>query len=294
MNLYKKMHTEQTFETKIELKKKFKYNKLFYVNDIIPYLNKVIDTSDPDTDFPQIYHGYQTAESIRNNFMINNDKLKDININSLFTEKQWNLLPKNIKKLYSTSISNLYKHITDWSWFPLVGLIHDLGKILVLDNFYNMSEHFSVGDIYPLGCKFSSSNIFYKNNFYKNSNDYKNKLYTTILGKYTQNCGFDNLEMTFSHDFYFSEVLNHSQHNLHPYAIYIIKFHSFYPWHTSINQTFGYSYFASYKDWYLLPLLKLFQKSDLYSKNIHFPNIKELQLYYNTLINKFLPHKLYF
>ena len=60
---------------------------------------------------------------------------------------------------------------------------------------------------------------------------------------------------------------------------------------TLANQTFGYSYFASYKDWYLLPLLKLFQKSDLYSKNIDFPNIEELKSYYNTLIYKFLPNK---
>ena len=85
--LYKNMYMNQNYKKKLELKNKIKYNKTYDISEIIPYLNQVIDSSDPDTDFTQIYHGYQTAESIRKNFMENNIELKDIKIKNLFNNK---------------------------------------------------------------------------------------------------------------------------------------------------------------------------------------------------------------
>lgn len=293
-DLYSKMYSEQSYKKKKYFSNNLKFNKPYYISEIIPYLNLVIDSSDPDIDLPQIYHGYQTAENIKNNYIENHINLKDISIKSLFNNNEWNLLDEKYKQLYNQNIYNLYNHILDWSWLPLIGLIHDLGKILVLNDFGNYSEHFSVGDIYPLGCSFSESNIYYEKNYHQKSEDFKNINYNTKLGIYKENIGFENIEMTFSHDFYLSEVLNKSIHNLPEEAIYIIRFHSFYAWHTPKNNHRGYTYLASEKDWFLLPLLKLFQKSDLYSKNHILPNIENIKIYYNNLISKYIPNKINF
>lgn len=293
LKLYKNMHTEQTYQKKIDFSNQLKYNKSFYITDIFPRLNQVVDSSDPDAEFPQIFHGYQTAESIKNNYFINNN-LKSIEIKDIFTEDDWNTLPTKYKNLYNTTITQLYDHIKDWKWLILIGLIHDLGKVLVLKEFGNYPEWFSVGDIYPLGCKFSSSNIYYNNDFYKLCPDYNNTLYQSSIGIYKHNCGFDNVEMTFSHDYYLSNILQKSKTNLPYEAIYIIKYHSFYPWHTPNNNIRGYLELASEKDWYYLPLLKLFQQSDLYSKTNIMPNIGSIQDYYNNLINLYIPHKIFF
>ena len=60
------------------------------------------------------------------------------------------------------------------------------------------------------------------------------------------------------------------------------------------NNIRGYLELASEKDWYYLPLLKLFQQSDLYSKTNIMPNIDSIQDYYNNLINLYIPHKTFF
>ena len=51
--------------------------------DIINKLDEIVDESDPDTDLPQIIHCYQTAESIRLNYIQDNFMLKNIEIKSL-------------------------------------------------------------------------------------------------------------------------------------------------------------------------------------------------------------------
>ena len=58
--------------------------------------------------------------------------------------------------------------------------------------------------------------------------DYNNSEYNTSLGIYDNNVGFDNVEMTFSHDYYLSECLKRSNTNLPYEALYIIRYHSFY------------------------------------------------------------------
>ena len=42
-------------------------------------------------------------------------------------------------------------------WFHLVGLIHDVGKIMAL---FDVPQHFVVGDTFPVGCKFSDKIVF--------------------------------------------------------------------------------------------------------------------------------------
>lgn len=50
---------------------------------------------------------------------------------------------------------------------------------------------------------------------------------------YKPNCGVNNLMMSWGHDEYLYRVLKHNQSTLPEMAHYIIRYHSFYPWHTS-------------------------------------------------------------
>jgi len=291
--LYKQMYIEQTYFKKIKLCSLLKYNKPLNISEAIFYLNKVIDISDPDTTEEQIVHGYQTAEAIRVNYF-NEITLKNILIKDLFDEKEWNMLPNKYKIEYNTTILDYYNHITDWTWLPLIGLIHDLGKILVLPEFGNFPQHFSVGDIYPLGCKFQQSNIYYEKKYHELCIDFKNPDFNTNNGIYKSYIGFDNIEMTFSHDYYLYNVLKNSVNILPKEALYIVRYHSFYAWHTPHNYIRGYTNLASEYDWKNLPLLKLFQKCDLYSKVNTIPPISKLEPYYNNLINKYIFNTLLF
>ena len=85
-------------------------------------------------------------------------------------------------------------------------------------------------------------------------------------------CGFEKLNFTISHDYYLYKVLEKTK--IPDEGLYLIRFHSFYAFHSPRNNIRGYTYYANDKDWKMLPLLKLLQKCDLYSKtrNINKPN----------------------
>jgi len=288
ISVYKNMHENQnmTFVTEMMNKYENSYHIQSYnIWKLFSLLEKIKDNSDPDTTLPQIVHAYQTAESIKNN-CITQDKLKVIEIKSLFSKKDWDKIPKNIKHIYNTSkfMHILYMHIKDWSWFPLIGLIHDLGKILLLKEYGGLKQHLVVGDIFPIGCSFNESNIFYQKGFYKNNVDYSNPKYNTKYGIYKPNCGFNKLTMSWGHDYFLYNRIQKSNHNLPKEALYLIRYHSFYPWHNSI----GYQYLADMNAWMMLPLLKLFQKSDLYSKISTQPKYEEIEQKYKILVDKFI------
>ena len=295
-NLYKSMYIEQTYQKKIQLENTLKYSKPLSIKDAIYYLNKIIDSSDPDTEHEQIYHGYQTAENIRQNYFTNDNfrYINNIYITELFSTEEWNNLPQKYQKLYNTTIRDYYNHINDWSWLPVIGLIHDLGKVLVLPEFGCLPEHFSVGDIYPLGCKFQESNVYYEKKYFELCVDFKNNDLNTLNGIYNDNCGFNNINMTFSHDYYLYNILLRSTHILPDEALYIIRFHSFYAWHTPRNNIRSYTNLANDLDWINLPLLKLFQKTDLYSKHNELPDIKNIEAFYENIINKYIQNYLLF
>lgn len=51
---------------------------------------------------------------------------------------------------------------------------------------------------------------------------------------------------TFSHDEYLASVLESSEKTIIPNeGIYMIRFHSFYPWHTPVKPVRGYQNLAS-------------------------------------------------
>ena len=107
-----------------------------------------------------------------------------------------------------------------------------------------------------------------------------------LNNKYNDNCGFESVIMSWGHDEYLATILEKNNTNLPNEAIYIIRFHSFYSWHTPKNKQ-GYQNLANNYDWYMLPLLKMFQKADLYSKTKIIPDEKMIKLEFENIFKKY-------
>jgi len=283
-NTYRLMYTEQTLERVNYFNTQYNHYDKFYGNifQALHKLDEIVDESDPDNDLPQHIHAYQTAERLRCLL----DNIDNITVASLFNEYEWVNLPVLLKEKWRClTITNLYDEIKDWDWLPLIGLIHDLGKVLILNQWGGLPQHFVVGDTYPLGAPLHPSVVLYDCHYHDSNNDINGS-----VCQYYNNIGFDNMTFTFSHDNYLANLLKWNSF-LPDYAIYIVKFHSFYPFHTPpINKARGYTQYACDKDWYYLPLLKLFQSADLYSKKTDVPTVtKAMTAYYKELTDKYIP-----
>lgn len=292
---YRMMHENQTQQYVKGMKQKYyalKHPKMD-VYEVFKLLENVHDESDPDNDLPQIEHAYQTAEAVQNKFLNDDYTLKDnISIKGLFRAHEWDSLPQEYQNFYleKDTLNALYSHISDWSWFPLTGFIHDLGKIMTLDDYGALPQWSVVGDTYPVACPFEPQNVFAHKSYYQASADYPsyNTSTSTHFGSYPKFCGFDQVDMSFGHDEYIYKVAE--QGSALPYeALYLLRYHSFYPWHTPQTGGHGYQTLASKRDWHLLPLLKAFQKADLYSKLPELPPKEVLEAKYKALLKRYVP-----
>ena len=162
----------------------------------------------------------------------------------------------------------------------LTGLLHDLGKILLLPKFCQQEQWEVVGDIYPVGCAFSDKIVF--SEYFSENLDTQNELFNTKYGIYEKNVGFDKVMMCWSHDEYLYKILNNNS-KLDKKYLRIIRYHSFYAFHKE-NE---YEYLANDEDMKLKPLLKLFSECDLYTKSDEFVDISKLEPYYKNLIDKY-------
>jgi inositol oxygenase len=88
-----------------------------------------------------------------------------------------------------------------------------------------------VGDTFPVGCEWGKSIVYREESFIGNP-DGENPNYNTKHGMYEPNVGVDNLLMSWGHDEYMYRVLLHNKSTLPKHALDIIRFHSFYPWHS--------------------------------------------------------------
>lgn len=50
---------------------------------------------------------------------------------------------------------------------------------------------------------------------------------------YEPNCGLENLLLSWGHDEFLYRVLVHNKATLPPEALAMIRYHSFYPWHSA-------------------------------------------------------------
>ena len=172
-------------------------------------------------------------------------------------------------------------------WMQLVGLIHDMGKILYLkgcaeDGTSEDTQWGIVGDTFIVGCKIPDTIVFPEFNKY-------NKDKYDKLGIYKDKCGLNNVYCSFGHDEYLYRLLKFNKIDLPIEAYYMIRFHSLYLWHDK-NE---YNHLENYIDKKMKPLVKLFNKYDLYTKDNNNQNIKELKNYYRKLVKKFIPEYIY-
>ena len=162
-------------------------------------------------------------------------------------------------------------------WFVLAGLIHDLGKILCLAG---EPQWAVVGDTFPVGCAWADT-IVYREYFAANP-DSKVPEYQTRTGIYREGCGLRQVDLSWGHDEYLYHVV---KDYLPEPALYMIRFHSFYPWH----QEGDYEYLMDDHDREMLPWVKAFNPYDLYSKSAERPPVAGVKPYYEELIAEYFP-----
>lgn len=167
-------------------------------------------------------------------------------------------------------------------WMVLVGLLHDLGKVLCL---FGEPQWAVVGDTFPVGCAFSDKIVFPE--FFKENPDYNDPRYNTKYGVYSPNCGLRNVHLSWGHDEY---IYHLTKDYLPEPALYMLRYHSFYPQHREN----AYTHLMDAHDHEMFKWVKLFNPYDLYSKSPTPPDVNKLRSYYEDLVAKYLPATLKF
>jgi inositol oxygenase len=167
-------------------------------------------------------------------------------------------------------------------WMVLVGLMHDMGKVLCL---FGEPQWAVVGDTFPVGCAYSDKIIY--SEFFTANPDYNNPKYNTKYGVYSPNCGLRHVHMSWGHDEYVYQMMKDA---LPDPALYMLRYHSFYAWHREGQ----YDHLLDDHDRDMVKWVKLFNPYDLYSKCPTPPDWKQLRSYYEDLVGKYLPGTLKF
>ena len=176
-------------------------------------------------------------------------------------------------------------------WFQIVGLLHDVGKIMFLwgtdDDGQNGYDHrgqqWSLGgDTFVCGCAIPDQIVFPE--FNKLNKDMSNELYNTKYGIYDPYCGLDKLKFSWGHDEYMYRMLVANK-ALIPYeGLAMVRYHSAYSWHT-YN---AYEHLCNERDIETKEWVKKFNEFDLYTKNSDNKiNIDNIWPYYDALLNKY-------
>lgn len=250
---YKNMREKQTVEFVKNMEDYWlKFDKARWtIREAFEKMNDYVDSSDPDTSFPNIVHAFQTAERMRE------DGKPD--------------------------------------WYQLVGLIHDLGKIMFKfgkeENGQGENSQWALaGDTWVIGCKIPDDIVYPEYN--ELNEDFRNNLYNTSVGMYNEKCGLDSLKFSFGHDEYLYRLLKFNKCKIPEEGLQMIRLHSCYLLHEKKKSP--YEHFLNDNDKEMLNIVREFNKYDLYTKNSKPPNISELWVYYEKIINKYCPGKLYF
>ena len=164
-------------------------------------------------------------------------------------------------------------------WMIMTGFVHDLGKILCL---WGEPQWAVVGDTFPVGCAFSDKIVFPK--FFADNPDSQNPRFQSKNGVYKEGCGLDAVHLSWGHDEY---IYNVCKDYLPIEALYMLRYHSFYPWHREKE----YTQLTNEQDQRLMKSVLDFNQYDLYTKSHEKPNPKALRPYYDDLIAEFFPAK---
>ncbi len=242
---YRKMRSRQTFDYVVRMKAKYlTYDTPLDLWTAMRMLNDLVDVSDPDLDLPNVQHLIQSAEAIRA------DNRPD--------------------------------------WMQLVGLIHDLGKMMFVkgsdeDGTSQAEQWGMVGDVFVVGCALPDTCVYPE--FNRLNPDMQHELYSTPCGMYEPGCGLDNLHLAWGHDEYLYQVLDNHRGNQLPLAgMVMIRYHSFYPWHTGGS----YSQLTSPSDEQYLNWIKDFNQYDLYTKSQKVYDLEDVIDYYEPIAQRYL------
>jgi inositol oxygenase len=165
-------------------------------------------------------------------------------------------------------------------WFILAGLVHDLGKILCL---YGEPQWAVTGDTFPLGCAFQSSIVYRE--YFDDNPDSRVDQYQSQNGIYKENCGLNKVTLSWGHDEYLYLV---TRDYLPEPAQYMIRYHSFYPGHSSDH----YEHLFDDHDLAMLDWVRRFNQYDLYTKHDRPPDVAALKPYYQDLISRYFPDEI--
>lgn len=170
-------------------------------------------------------------------------------------------------------------------WFHLIGLLHDLGKVMALPELAKecvLEQWAVVGDTFPVGCAPDMHANVFPAAFKKNP-DYNHPVYGTANGVYEPACGMSNLMMSWGHDEYMYQMLKANGSTLPECGLNMVRFHSCYPWH----EKRAYTQFEAPEDAETMRWVKEFNKFDLYSKGDALPDVAALKPYYQSLLEKY-------
>jgi inositol oxygenase len=162
-------------------------------------------------------------------------------------------------------------------WFVLVGLIHDLGKVLCL---FGEPQWAVVGDTFPVGCRYSEKVVFPE--FFRDNTDWAVPEYQTECGIYEAGCGLDRVHMSWGHDEYLYHVV---KNHLPDEGLAMIRYHSFYAAHREGE----YTHLMNDDDRRRMEWVRAFNPYDLYSKGHQPPDVARLRPYYEDLIAEYYP-----
>jgi inositol oxygenase len=252
------------------------------------YRNYDDPARDTVKEFYRLNHTYQTYDFVmekKSNFLRFNKKEMPVweafnFLNQLVDDSDPDTDLDQFQHLLQTSEAIRQDGHPDW--MVLVGLMHDMGKVLCL---FGEPQWAVVGDTFPVGCGYSDSVVYPE--FFKANPDFTNSTYNSRLGIYKEGCGLRNVHMSWGHDEYVYQMMK--DHLPEP-GLYMLRFHSFYAWH----REGAYEHLLDDHDREMLKWVKLFNPYDLYSKCPTPPDWKQLRPYYENLVAKYLPATLKF
>ena len=173
-------------------------------------------------------------------------------------------------------------------WMQLVGLIHDLGKVIYRwgsdEDGTSLEQQWGmVGDTFLVGCALPETAVFPE--FNRLNPDMRDERYNSALGIYRAACGLDNCVAAWGHDEYLYQVLaRHADNRIPEAGMAMIRYHSLYPWH----QGGSYRELMSEQDYRYLDWVCDFNRYDLYSKSERTHDLAVAKDYYQPIIEKYL------
>ncbi len=192
----------------------------------------------------------------------------------------------NVQHLLQTAAAMRADDCPDW--MQLVGLVHDLGKVLYLwgsdaDGTGLDSQWGLVGDTFVVGCALPDSLIFPEFNHL--NPDMADPRYNTLSGVYAQNCGLDACTVAWGHDEYLYQVLAHHADNRLPEAgMVMIRYHSLYAWH----ERGAWAELTNARDDRNRDWVRQFNRYDLYTKSAEVHDLAAAKAYFGPIIDKYL------